>query len=199
MIWQDSWCKKTAAGVGICVRWHMTYCKSGDSCVFAHCCPIPGPDKKPCEGKHSPPGQFFPADGHGKFFLDICAGFSAPVSTALTKLGGARTEPVDLLFGDHCNLLDDSVMANLMHLAYSGLVSAALAAPYCCRHSVAKLIRRDLQPFALLSFCMVYHPTHQTNSAWWRIHSFCMTGVVIFLRPWLRVVASFCWRILPPL
>lgn len=51
MIWQDSWCKKTAAGVGICVRWRMTYCKSGDSCVFAHCCPIPGRDKKPCEGK----------------------------------------------------------------------------------------------------------------------------------------------------
>lgn len=44
-----------------------------------------------------PPGQFFPADAHGKFFLDICAGFSAPVSTALTKLGGARAEPVDLL------------------------------------------------------------------------------------------------------
>ena len=51
-IWQDSWCRKTASGQGICIRWHMTQCKTGSGCRYAHVCPIPGPDGKPCGLKH---------------------------------------------------------------------------------------------------------------------------------------------------
>ena len=48
-------------------------------------------------------------------------------------------EPVDLIFGQHCDLLDDSVFQNVSNLAASGLVGAALAAPYCSKHSMATL------------------------------------------------------------
>ena len=58
---------------------------------------------------------------------------------AVRALHADSVEPVDLIFGQHCDLLDDFVFENVSNLAASGLVGAALAAPYCSKHSMATL------------------------------------------------------------
>ena len=73
------------------------------------------------------------------YFLDIFSGASSPVSVAVRRLHADSIEPVDLIFGQHCNLLDDLVFQNVSNLAASGMVGAALAAPYCSKHSMATL------------------------------------------------------------
>ena len=73
------------------------------------------------------------------YFLDIFSGASAPVSVAVRALGGDTFEPVDLIFGSHCDLLDDDVFTNVENIAASGLIGVALAAPYCSKHSMATL------------------------------------------------------------
>lgn len=94
-----------------------------------------------------PPGDFslpcFPAESASSatvashtmprfaYFLDIFSGASSPVSVAVRALHADSIEPVDLIFGQHCDLLDDGVFHNVLDLAASGLVGAALAAPYC--------------------------------------------------------------------
>lgn len=60
-----------------------------------------------------------------------------PVSTAVQELAGDRVEPVDLIHG--LDLLDDNTFESLLRLASSGRIGAALAAPYCCKHSRATL------------------------------------------------------------
>ena len=60
-----------------------------------------------------------------------------PVSTAVQALSGDRVEPVDLIHG--LDLLDDDTFESLLRLASSGRIGAALAAPYCCKHSRATL------------------------------------------------------------
>ena len=73
------------------------------------------------------------------FFLDLFSGASSPVSVAVRKLHADAIEPVDIIFGQHCDLLDDKVFQNVVHLASSGMVGAAIAAPYCSKHSMATL------------------------------------------------------------
>lgn len=73
------------------------------------------------------------------FFLDIFSGATFPVSAAVRTLGSDSVEPVDLIFGRHCDLLDAKVFSNVMDLAASGMIGAALAAPYCSKHSMATL------------------------------------------------------------
>ena len=60
-----------------------------------------------------------------------------PVSTAVQELAGDRVEPVDLIHG--LDLLVDDAFESLLRLASSGRIGAALAAPYCCKHSRATL------------------------------------------------------------
>ena len=72
-----------------------------------------------------------------KFFLDIFAGATMPVSMALTPLFCDRVQPIDLIHGH--DLLDDDIFESVLHLAASGLIGAALAAPYCSKHSRATL------------------------------------------------------------
>ena len=66
-----------------------------------------------------------------KFFLDIFSGASMPVSTALSKFLGDRVQPIDLIHGHD--------LLHVLLLAASGLIGAALAAPYCSKHSKATL------------------------------------------------------------
>ena len=73
------------------------------------------------------------------YFLDIFSGASSPVSVAVRALHADSIEPVDLIFGQHCDLLDDAVFNNVLDLAASGMIGAALAAPYCSKHSMATL------------------------------------------------------------
>ena len=60
-----------------------------------------------------------------------------PVSNAVQELAGDRVEPVDLIHGS--DLLDDDTFESLLRLTSSGRIGAALAAPYCCKHSRATL------------------------------------------------------------
>ena len=72
-----------------------------------------------------------------KFFLDIFAGATMPVSMALIPFASDRVQPVDLIHGH--DLLDDDIFESVLLLAASGLIGAALAAPYCSKHSRATL------------------------------------------------------------
>ena len=56
-----------------------------------------------------------------------------PVSAAIKDIFGDRIEPVDLIHG--LDLLEDDTFETLLRLASSGHIGAALAAPYCCKHS----------------------------------------------------------------
>ena len=80
-----------------------------------------------------------PLNSKKSYFLDLFSGASAPVSVAVRALGADTIEPVDLIFGSHCDLLDEEVYTNVVDLAASGLIGAALAAPYCSKHSMATL------------------------------------------------------------
>ena len=42
----------------------------------------------------------------------------------MRKLHADAIEPVDIIFGQHCDLLDDKVFQNVVHLASSGMVGA---------------------------------------------------------------------------
>ena len=56
---------------------------------------------------------------------------------ALVPLACDRVQPVDLIHGH--DLLDDGIFESVLLLAASGLIGAALAAPYCSKHSRATL------------------------------------------------------------
>lgn len=60
-----------------------------------------------------------------------------PVSTAVSKFLGDRVQPIDLIHGH--DLLHDDTFEEVLLLAASGLIGAALAAPYCSKHSKATL------------------------------------------------------------
>lgn len=87
--------------------------------------------------------QFAPTS---RFFLDVCSGASAPVSAAIAARCGNRFQPVDLIFGPQFDLLNDDAFFHLTKVAASGIIGAALAAPYCRDHSSAKLIQPGPQP-----------------------------------------------------
>ena len=72
-----------------------------------------------------------------KFILDIFAGATMPVTIVLMHLSGDRIQPIDLIDGH--DLLDDEVFESVLLLASSGRIGAALAAPYCSKHSRATL------------------------------------------------------------
>ena len=79
-----------------------------------------------------------------RFFVDIFSGATMPVSTACRQFSIDMFEPVDLIHG--WDILDDDVFHQLLCLCESGLVGAALAAPYCCKHSRATLRRPGPKP-----------------------------------------------------
>ena len=67
-----------------------------------------------------------------------------PVSAACAELSVDLFEPVDLIHG--WDILDDATFHSLLCSCESGLVGAALAAPYCCNHSMATLRRPGPKP-----------------------------------------------------
>ena len=73
-----------------------------------------------------------------------------PVSTAVQKFSGDRVEPIDLIHG--LDLLDDELFESLLRLVSSGRIGAALAAPYCCKHSRATLRPNGPAPVRTLEF-----------------------------------------------
>ena len=71
-------------------------------------------------------------------FLDICSGPSAPLSTALDRMGHA-TLAIDLLISPEMDLLNDTYFENLLRLCASGLVAYCGASPPCSEFSLLKL------------------------------------------------------------
>ena len=76
---------------------------------------------------------------HGRFFLDLCSGAEAPVTKAMRALRADCFEPLDIIHGEHCDLLRDDCFDCLLGLSASGLIGAALAAPPCGDFSMLKM------------------------------------------------------------
>ena len=76
---------------------------------------------------------------HGRFFLDLCSGAEAPVTKALRALQADCFEPLDIIHGEHCDLLNDDCFDRLLEMSASGLIGAALAAPPCGDFSMLKM------------------------------------------------------------
>ena len=138
--WEDSWRRKTSTGQGICIV----------TVPVPETSPAPPAEckreKQPCSNS----SQSLCHDHMGRFFLDIFAGASMPVSSAVAQCSADRFEPLDIIHGH--DLLDDEIYEGAMQLASSGLIGAGLAAPYCCHHSRAKLKKPGPKPLRTPTF-----------------------------------------------
>ena len=75
------------------------------------------------------------------FFLDVCAGAGAPLSTALRQLG-VSTLAIDPLLDSRMDLRDDAFFDHLLRICASKSVALAHAAPPCGEYTRAKLLPR---------------------------------------------------------
>ena len=73
-----------------------------------------------------------------RLFLDLFAGVNAPLTKAMHAQGSDYFQPFDLERDPKCNMLDDSVFAILLRMAWSGLVGAVWSPP-CKEYSRLKL------------------------------------------------------------
>ena len=73
-----------------------------------------------------------------RFFLDVCCGHRAPLSTAVQSLGGDVIQ-FDILLHSADDLLDDAAFSKLLKLAASGSVAYCACSPSCCEYSRLKL------------------------------------------------------------
>ena len=87
-----------------------------------------------------------PKNQHPRLFLDLFAGVNAPLTAAMHAQGSDYFQPFDLGRDPKCNILDDSVFAILLRVAWSGLVGAVWSAPPCKEYSRLKL-RPRAKPF----------------------------------------------------
>ena len=72
-------------------------------------------------------------------FLNICSGAKAPVSLAMQALGRDCFQPVDIIHGDHMDILKDECFSLLLGFCSSGLIRAAIASRPCGEFSRLKL------------------------------------------------------------
>ena len=126
-------------------RWVLTAytCKGADSLsteVRTHLrslgFPLPG-DKHTGGAPQLPPTPPAPPISSG-FFLDICCGATAPLSSALGKAGVSHI-CIDALGEEPLDLLCDQTYDTLMRLCFSGSIIMAHAAPPCKEYSRLKL------------------------------------------------------------
>jgi len=96
--------------------------------------PKPAPPSAPSESC-TQPLRVPPA----RLFLDLFAGAASPATQSMAALGRMCFQPVDLLSGEHIDILHDGTFASLRRLCASGLVGAAAAAPPCSAFSRARL------------------------------------------------------------
>ena len=76
--------------------------------------------------------------GTCRFFLDICAGASRPLSSAILALHGDVCS-FDILLHPSDDLLSDSSYERLLRLASSGLIAYGCGSPACRDYSRLKL------------------------------------------------------------
>ena len=74
------------------------------------------------------------------FFLDVCAGAGAPLSTALRQLG-VSTLAIDPLLDSRMDLRDDAFFDHLLRICASKSVALAHAAPPCGEYTRARALR----------------------------------------------------------
>ena len=86
---------------------------------------------------------------HRRFFLDLFAGHSAPLTVAAKAANLDHFCPFDIEFNHLCNILDDTQFENLLKLAHSGLIGAIWSAPPCKLYS--QLRKNDLDGLPSLS------------------------------------------------
>ena len=65
---------------------------------------------------------------HQRFFLDLFAGHSAPLTVAAKAANLDHFDPFDIEFNHLCNILDDTQFENLPTVAHSGLIGAIWSA-----------------------------------------------------------------------
>ena len=126
-------------------RWVLTAytCKGADSLsteVRSHLRSLgfPLPGDKPTGGvPQLPPTPPAPPIS-SRFFLDICCGATAPLSSALGKVGVSHI-CIDALGEEPLDLLCDKTYDTLMRLCFSGSIIMAHAAPPCKEYSRLKL------------------------------------------------------------
>ena len=93
---------------------------------------------------HQPPPQHSPdhfdpqLPVSGRFFLDICAGASRPLSSAVLALQG-DTCSFDILLRSCDDLLSDDAYEKLLRLASSGIIAYGCGSPACRDYSRLKL------------------------------------------------------------
>ena len=103
-----------------------------------------------------------------RIFLDICAGASRPVSSALLKIGFAVLS-FDILLNSQVDLLDNSAFESL-RLASSGQVGYGSASPSCNDYSRIKL-KADSGPRAIRTPAHLNGIPNLTHSEQLRIQS----------------------------
>ena len=84
---------------------------------------------------------------HGRFFLDICAGVTRPLSSAC-HAKGLNIFSFDILLDSSLDLLNDDAYEQLLRVCSSGQVAYAAGSPSCNQYSRLKL-RNDGGPKAL--------------------------------------------------
>ena len=93
---------------------------------------------------HPPPPQHsldhfdHASPASGRFFLDICAGASRPLSSAIMALKG-DTCSFDILLHSDDDLLSDRAYEQLLRLASSGIITYGCGSPACRDYSRLKL------------------------------------------------------------
>ena len=75
---------------------------------------------------------------HQRFFLDLFAGHSAPLTVAARAANLDHFYPSDIEFNHLCNILDDNQFENLLQLAHAGLIGAIWSGPPCKLYSRRK-------------------------------------------------------------
>eukprot|EP00435_Cladocopium_sp_Y103_P026209 s1025_g6.t1 len=152
--YQDSWPRKTSDGRGICIRFNTGKCKSGKTSMFA-LFPILGANRVNAAIRHLSTGAHHTdltlalRQSHRGALLQpiqvlIWIVLQRRLCSACCALNIDVFEPVDIIHGH--DILDDDKFHSLLPLAESGLIGAALAAPYCCKHSRATLRRPGPRP-----------------------------------------------------
>ena len=79
-----------------------------------------------------------PPQGTSRFFLDICAGASRPLSSAVLALQGDICS-FDILLHSSDDLLSDTAYERLLRLASSGIIAYGCGSPACRDYSRLKL------------------------------------------------------------
>ena len=144
--------------------------------------PLPLPCSPPVFEGSCKPRCFF-----GRFFRRVNAGqFGLLLASHCDVF-----EPVDLIHGH--DLLNDDTFYNILVLAESGLIGAALAARYCSKHSRATLRRPGPRLVRLVS-----QKTLSINSCLCRSRPSFTTVLVCSFRQWIDKMAWPSWKIPHP-